>query len=544
MCACFSIGLVITIVLLYTLAQRSPSGDRKRADGHAIEPNTTTTDPTVTAFLSVPADGEQVAIGSVLTSMSTEYAPCTDAWQYVCGPSFAEEPRLSVRQRQVDEILHRVLQTAEYPIPQVYRACQASESIKVHASSSADIWGVGYGIDDVYVSATANSFERHKPIRMFLTTSQQRRGASVFAAYDVMDCGSELDAVQAQFAPIPNIYDLFDGPVFSDFPDAVCAKLKTVNMTRPKTLTISMSADRCLHTVADMYAPLIADTFSTALNVDPAPITHLFATLRSTLISKLPAAWPARFGAKLQNLHLSVGPESFEGPLPPHWNQNFSSFYLDHLRAQWLHESRFGVAKTYMYPWDVNAVYNSDTNTVTIPLAMETLWAPKLPSEWYDATVGFVVAHEMSHSIDPFGIQFDEIGFYDPIPHPSGYLDFTKCLKTDAAAAGLYPNQTLGEMFADRVGMELTSTLLGNSAPRSVMLFGNQASTTLQMAFILFVRTWCRSPQYSRGSRLNATIEHDPHPPNRFRVLETLRGLPRFNDAFGCSHAGCGSLFD
>ena len=196
-----------------------------------------------------------------------------------------------------------------------------------------------------------------------------------------------------------------------------------------------------------------------------------------------------------------------------------------------------------MYPWDVNAVYNSDRNTLTIPPAMGTLWNPGMPADWYRASVGFVVAHEMSHSIDPFGIQFDELGFYNPIVYPPDYSAFLSCLKTDAVAAGLYPNQTLGEMFADRVGMDIISPLLGNTPPKSVMLFGTQADSMLQMAFILFVRTWCRSPQYSRGQKLNATIEHDVHPPNRFRVLETLRGNAKFNSAFECSHGGCPSLF-
>ena len=200
-------------------------------------------------------------------------------------------------------------------------------------------------------------------------------------------------------------------------------------------------------------------------------------------------------------------------------------------------------SKTYMFPWDVNAVYNSDTNTVTIPPAMGTLWNPNLPHDWYLASVGFVLGHEMAHSIDPFGVQFDEMGVYNPIIYPERYVKFLSCLKVDAVASGLYPNQTLGEMFADRVGMQLISPLLTETVSKSIMLFGTKAITTLQMAFVLFVRTWCESPQYFRGQKLNKTIESDVHPPNRFRVLETLRGDSKFNAAFECSQIGCANIF-
>ena len=196
-----------------------------------------------------------------------------------------------------------------------------------------------------------------------------------------------------------------------------------------------------------------------------------------------------------------------------------------------------------MFPWDVNAVYNSDINTVTIPPAMGTLWNPNLPVDWYLASVGFVIGHEMAHSIDPFGIQFDEMGVYNPVVYPATYLDFLSCLKNDAVASGLYPNQTLGEMFADRVGMETISSHLPAENSKSFLLFDTKAITTSQMAFILFVRTWCQSPQYYRGQKLNTTIETDVHPPNRFRVLETLRGNSNFNSAFGCSQIGCKNVF-
>ena len=108
--------------------------------------------------------------------------------------------------------------------------------------------------------------------------------------------------------------------------------------------------------------------------------------------------------------------------------------------------------KTYMFPWDVNAVYNSDINTVTIHLPWER-YGILICLLMVPASVGLLLARNGSQ-YRSFGIQFDEMGVYNPVVYPATYLDFLSCLKNDAVASGLYPNQTLGEMFADRVGME------------------------------------------------------------------------------------------
>ena len=110
-------SIIISVIILYNLIKRpSSNGEDDLPDGQALpgNTNTTTTNFTDTSLLAVPTYAEQVAVGSVMTSLSSKYEPCTDMWHYVCGPYFSEESRLSVRQKQINELLHEVLQSAGF----------------------------------------------------------------------------------------------------------------------------------------------------------------------------------------------------------------------------------------------------------------------------------------------------------------------------------------------------------------------------------------------------------------------------------------------
>ena len=91
----------------------------------------------------------------------------------------------------------------------------------------------------------------------------------------------------------------------------MCQNLKSMNMSSRQSLTISMTADRCIQSVARMYAPLIVTAFNDIVDFDPTPIETLFSTLQSEMLLKLSNSWPTRFRAKIHNLHLDVGPHSF-----------------------------------------------------------------------------------------------------------------------------------------------------------------------------------------------------------------------------------------
>lgn len=536
---CCSFTVILTAVLAYNLVRRSPP---LAPDGQAITSTTTTstTSTTTTTTFSVPNWPAQVAVGSLLSTLDGNAAPCADMWSFTCGSRFSERPRLSVVQNNIISVLSKILSEQPEPVSAVYSACQSAPRLELHHQTALDVWSFGFEVDGIFVSATANSFEKFKPIQLFITTTRQRRGPSVFLPYDVLDCPGPLSELREYEGTPPAIRSLLGKPVYTDFGSAVCQKLKKINVTAPVHNIVTDLSSSCERVVAGLYPESVVTKFVHALPPTKYTIRLLFDGAVSKLLRKIPASWPSRFRAKLRALRLDVGPTSFSSSATGVWAGNFTDLYFKHLRSQWYYELSSGSPPTYMYPWDVNAFYSPDTNAVTIPTAMAHLWSPSLPLSAYATTVGFVVAHEVSHSLDPFGIHFDEAGAYSPIALPHDYRLFINCLRTDASQSGLHPNQTVGEIFADRVGMETVNALANFTAGKSLNLYGARTITPGQFAFMLFVRSWCDSPQRESGTNLNYTIENDPHPPNRFRIEETLRGLPAFNTNFDCSRRGCG----
>ena len=539
---CCFVTLVLSIILFYSLLRRSPPPES--IDGKAVPINltvtsTATTTTTTTTTFFAPDWPAQVAVGSLLTTIDGTVAPCTDMWDFTCGTHFSERSRLSVVQQTVDVTLDRILPGLPDPIPSAYAACQSTPPLVLNYQTALDLWSFGFEVNGLFVSATSNSFEKFKPIRLFITTTMQRRGPSVFLPYDLLDCPGPLGAMLDDPSTPPAIRTLLSGPVYSDYTSIVCKKLSSMNVTDPThTITTDVSR-RCGRLIASAYASVAAPAFLAAMPPTHYTIKVIFEGAVSALLAKLPSSWPSRFRAKLRTLGLHIGPTTFSIPDAPTLSGNMTNFYYAGLRSKWHYELSTGDAPTYMFPWDVNAFYSPDTNAVTIPTAMASLWSPSLPFSAYATTVGFVVAHEVSHSIDPFGIHFDEVGTYSPLPLPASYHAFVDCLLGDASQSGLHPNQTIGEIFADRVGMEAANALVNFSHGNYLNLYGARTISPGEFAFMLFVRSWCDSPQTEQGASLNYTIENDPHPPNQFRIRETLRGLPAFNSIFDCSRAGC-----
>jgi len=249
--------------------------------------------------------------------------------------------------------------------------------------------------------------------------------------------------------------------------------------------------------------------------------------------------------AKLDTLVVGVG-------YPDHW-RDYSSLEIkpddalgNHLRAV---KFEYELAKAkigkpidnhewWMTPQTVNAVNLPLQNALNFPAAIlqPPFFDPKAdPAANYGA-IGAIIGHEISHSFDNTGADFDAQGRLKNWWTPADLKHFEAA--TDALAAqyssyealpGLHVDgkQTLGEDIADVSGLTAAYrayhlALDGKSAPEADGLSGDQRF------FIAFGQAW-RSK--IRDAALRQRLATDVHAPAEFRA-ETVRNLDSWYQAF------------
>eukprot|EP00164_Ancoracysta_twista_P000007 GFYU01000010.1.p1 GENE.GFYU01000010.1~~GFYU01000010.1.p1 ORF type:complete len:824 (-),score=307.54 GFYU01000010.1:56-2527(-) len=153
------------------------------------------------------------------------------------------------------------------------------------------------------------------------------------------------------------------------------------------------------------------------------------------------------------------------------------------------------------------------------------------------ASLGTVTAHELSHSLDSSGINFDKDGRLGQNPSTPADLkalqtryecmidEFTAKTRNGVQTDG---QKTLGENIADLVGMRTIMEIV-----KKKVAAGNQADerATMQKFFTKYAQMWCSFPS---KEQTQGQVAQDVHSPSEFRVNKLLSNFPEFTEAFQC----------
>ena len=192
----------------------------------------------------------------------------------------------------------------------------------------------------------------------------------------------------------------------------------------------------------------------------------------------------------------------------------------------------------WMTPQTVNAVNLPLQNALNFPAAIlePPFFDPNADAAANYGAIGAVIGHEISHSFDNIGAEFDAQGRLQNWWTPEDQAHFKAAgqrlvAQYDAyeALPGLHlkGEQTLGENIADVSGLNIAhaaylKSLGGKPAPVIDGLTGDQRF------FLAFAQSW---REKTRDAALRAQIVGDGHSPGRFRA-QTVRNLDAWYDAF------------
>jgi putative endopeptidase len=276
-----------------------------------------------------------------------------------------------------------------------------------------------------------------------------------------------------------------------------------------------------------------------------AKIVAAFET-RIDVLDWMTPATKANAKAKLAALRVGVG-------YPDAW-RDYSALEVsaddalgNHLRAEefWLaaQKAKLGSApdhdEWWITPQTVNALNLPLQNALNFPAAI-------LEPPFFDAqadpaanygSIGAVIGHEISHSFDNTGAEFDADGRLANWWTPEDAARFKAAGEALVEQYDGYEalprlnvngRQTLGENIADLAGLEAAYDAYRNSlGARPASVIGDLSGD--QRFFLAYAQSW---REKVRDAALRQRVNTDGHAPGRFRA-ETVRNIDPWYVAFG-----------
>ncbi len=195
-------------------------------------------------------------------------------------------------------------------------------------------------------------------------------------------------------------------------------------------------------------------------------------------------------------------------------------------------------AEWWMTPQTVNAVNLPVQNALNFPAAIlqPPFFDPNADAAYNYGAIGAVIGHEISHSFDNNGADFDATGALRNWWTDADLARFDEQGQALAAQFDTYRpfpdlavngKLTLGENIADVAGLAAAydayqASLGGKPAPVMDGLTGDQRF------FIAFDQTWATK---TRDAALRGQVATDGHAPGQYRAL-TVRNIDAWYDAF------------
>ena len=201
-----------------------------------------------------------------------------------------------------------------------------------------------------------------------------------------------------------------------------------------------------------------------------------------------------------------------------------------------------------MLPIDVNAYWDW-YNQIVIPAAIQQapFYDPNQPDVLNYACMGAVNCHELTHSWDPYGSQYDALGRLDTIITPesmSMYRDHQMCLQDQFSAytedsEHLNGALEIGEIVADLMGQTVAYTSfleqrqkdLSRTAEQDKAVKDAYGMTWDELWFVGHAQLFCAkiATEYMHNGVLA-----DSHPPPDLRIRGTFSNMPQFSSAMDC----------
>ena len=194
-----------------------------------------------------------------------------------------------------------------------------------------------------------------------------------------------------------------------------------------------------------------------------------------------------------------------------------------------------------MSPPTVNAYYDPQMNDINFPAGVlqPPLFDPKMDDAPNYGNTGATIGHELTHSFDDEGRQFDSKGNLHDWWTPADAAEFQKradCVSEEYSQFQVVDDikingkLTMGEDVAD-LGGTLLAYIAWKAANKGKVLQPIDGFTPDQRFFIGMAQWACGS---ERPENLRMGAITNPHSPPEYRINGVVSNMPEFQSASSC----------
>lgn len=323
-----------------------------------------------------------------------------------------------------------------------------------------------------------------------------------------------------------------------------------LSQPQPRTKTCMSATDAVVPELTGKYFEQVA--FPPSSERSAGEIFDAILTAFEINVQKLDWMDPVtrqRATEKLNKIMRLIGgpsnPRNYTGyTFGPHYMKNVLVATQDEFRREMASAGQASDRTKWEMSADtVNAYYSPNTNSMVFPagILQAPFYSPEYPSAMNYGGIGMVGGHELTHSLDSQGRDFNGDGKLEDWWAPQTSAEFQKrvdCIigqySKFSPLPGFYVNGNLtqGENIADAGGLKTAHTAYSIkypnelSSPSIVPGLNNE-----QLFFVGFAQTWCSK---LTPAAIKVRLLTDPHSPPRFRVNGAAMNLPAFSKAFQC----------
>lgn len=488
-------------------------------------------------FCDSPLNNEtKIKMGEMIADANFSSNPCENMWEYACGNYVDTHLNESILYELQQSNLARVSGTLR-TISQTYIAYTNTDenNNRVLNTSGIDMANLGYFSG--YALDIMPDF--NNPLEYAIYVTQDNTTAVALTDYipiqpRFLGCGgTELSSFLMVHSNIKQY-------MFVDATKACVsytAQEKYLAFIQTKSLTAQL---------LEFYPEMIGAAYYQTVNPNETAIQALTQQMRSAAISFVSTAWwfdetsRKRAIAKLKALQFHIG---YGKTMSGDCSHLFSSVdpAVDYLTCSMraftavteaLSSTPNGSKEWQMSAVEANAYYTPLFNAIYIPygIAQMPLFDPNLGSVFNLGGLGSIIAHEIGHSIDPSGINFDERGQHNPWMTQTAKSQMETL---DQCIIGYYDQVgvdnaelTLNENFADLFSM----SLFQNS--RGAIPFSYFPETSERDFWVSWAQTWCRVSTHLYAGPIPQN--KDVHAQSRYRVKGMAGQSPKLQRTFGC----------
>ncbi|MCG8417369.1 MAG: M13 family metallopeptidase [Proteobacteria bacterium] len=194
-------------------------------------------------------------------------------------------------------------------------------------------------------------------------------------------------------------------------------------------------------------------------------------------------------------------------------------------------------------PQTAAASYNPLANQLVVPAGI-------LQPPFFDAdrsvaanlgSIGMIIGHQLTHSLDDIGAQFDGHGnlhYWWQDEDAARFQQKGRCLVDQFSRfeplPGLYLNGklTLAENIANLGGVKLAFRAYRSLRQTADTVYVADGLSEDQQFFVAVGQAWCAE---TREAETRRRVMVDSHSPPRLQILGTLQNTPEFAEAFACT---------